>query len=445
MSVIVIMQIPLYFWLLVLSIGSLIMWGYTKKGRIYEYPFLIGIAFAGFVLPQALGIVNNQVFDRSAVDRLLLFGSLCALMCLVGYRLQQRSWQGFGWEFNPRRIEFVAVAMLVAGLVFYNLLWAMTDELRRAGTSGWSGQAVAYNFFADLLRYSLFIGLLLFLRRKSKIGLIVFLLSSYPVLYAVIVRGRRAETAEIVLGVLLAVWFVRGWVVPRWIFVPVALFAMLIASFSAGDYRFRAADGITLEEVREIPWRENVVTVLATGGAELPEALYTIDYAARFGLYDYGAFHWDRLVFNYVPAQLLGGVFKASLYLNLGIGTENISPTAELLQREYNYRVSIGATSTGLRDAFASFGYLGCIKFFIIAYIMSIIYGAAIRGDFVAQLLYLLVVVDAMQAITHNTHWFFGGWPHMLIFLLPALLFARRRKRPGAHAPQLGRLNPDDR
>ena len=53
------------------------------------------------------------------------------------------------------------------------------------------------------------------------------------------------------------------------------------------------------------------------------------------------------------------------------------------------------------------------------------IYAAALEGHFVAQVFYMLIITDALHAITHHTQWFISPWVHMSIFLMPALYYAR--------------------
>ena len=415
----------IYFWIFVGATIGLLIWGLRYRGRIYEFPFLAGVVFAGFVLPQLIGLVlNAAMLPPNALDRLLLMSTLCAAMCWVGYVAASQKWLGFGWQLDQVRLERAAFVLLAIGLCFHVLLRRLPEEA--LASSQWSGTPVAYLFIAQLTDYAFFIGLLLFLQTRSPKALVILALSALPYVHAIVYAGRRAATAEVMLGVLVAVWFIRGRAAARWVFVPLAVIAMLMASFSAGDYRSRARDGVALDEVKSIDWRENVAEVLATGGDELPAALYSMDIIAREKLYDYGTYHWNRFVFNYVPAQLLGAGFKQSLYLTWG------RSGGMSIEYDYGHKVKLGVTSTGMTDAFGSFGYAGCFKFFLIAWIMAHIYGAARRGDFMAQLMYLMVVVDAMHAVTHNTHWFFGSWPHLALFLLPALLYARV---PRGHTP----------
>jgi len=43
--------------------------------------------------------------------------------------------------------------------------------------------------------------------------------------------------------------------------------------------------------------------------------------------------------------------------------------------------------------------------------------------------MYMLIPAYALEAITHTTQRFIDPWPHLAVFLLPALLLARRRAK----------------
>jgi hypothetical protein len=128
------------------------------------------------------------------------------------------------------------------------------------------------------------------------------------------------------------------------------------------------------------------------------------------------------LVFAYVPAQLVGTEFKETLYLPIS------SPAYE----QFFYTPMLGSTQTGFSDAFASFWYFGSLKFFLIAFCMQKLWWAARAGSFMAQLLYMLLPMNALEAITHSTQNFVSPWVHIAIFLLPGSI------SPVAHpAPRL--------
>src|SRR5262249_17269603 len=62
-------------------------------------------------------------------------------------------------------------------------------------------------------------------------------------------------------------------------------------------------------------------------------------------------------------------------------------------------------------------------------FVLQKLWLAAQDGNLTAQLLYMLMPVWALEAITHTTQYFLNPWVHMAAFLLPALLLARRRHR----------------
>src|SRR5262249_37818220 len=153
--------------------------------------------------------------------------------------------------------------------------------------------------------------------------------------------------------------------------------------------------------------------------AELRNAVFNIAAVKRSMKFDLGIFHWNSLVFAYVPRQIVGRDLKESLYL----------PQWDPALEEYFYHPMVGSTWTGLSDAFQSFWYFGVLKFFLIAFVLQKLWLAAQDGNLTAQLLYMLMPVWALEAITHTTQYFLNPWVHMAAFLLPALLLARRRPR----------------
>jgi hypothetical protein len=135
--------------------------------------------------------------------------------------------------------------------------------------------------------------------------------------------------------------------------------------------------------------------------------------------FDFGLSHWNATVFAYVPAQLVGAGIKHALFI----------PIPQPALEEYFYQSPIGSTWTGLSDAFQSFWYFGCLKFFFIAYVMRKFWLAAGNGNLTAQLVYMLIPSYALEAITHGTQRFLDPWVHLAVFLLPLLLLARRRTK----------------
>jgi hypothetical protein len=162
---------------------------------------------------------------------------------------------------------------------------------------------------------------------------------------------------------------------------------------------------------------------------EMKAAAYQMAVIDRLDAHDYGIYHWNRLVFRYVPAQLLGRSFKEAMYLRINGENTRILATDlnDQTYEHFGYRKGMGLTTGGITDAYGSFWYFGFVKFVVIAAIMKRLYLSARRGSFTHQVFYLILIVPAMHIVSHNTNWFFGIMPHMVAFLLPALLYARSR------------------
>jgi hypothetical protein len=290
----------------------------------------------------------------------------------------------------------------------------------------WTGLPVAYLFFARILTYGFALAVLLYARNGSRLALAVAAYGALFYLDRIVIAGRRQDLVEFLTIVLLAFWFQRGWCLPRWAMIIGMLAGGLFIN-SIGDYRSLSMEqrGPQWDKIANIDFVGNLARITEHGGAEVRNAVYNIAAVSRSMELDFGLSHWNLVVFAYVPAQLVGSEIKQSLLI----------PLPQPLQESF-YQPALGSTWTGLSDAFQSLWYLGCLKFFLIAYLMQKLWRAA-RGNLTAQLAYMLMPVYALEAITHSTQRFIDPWIHFAIFLLPALLLSRRRLRKPRQAPQV--------
>jgi len=411
--------------IMITGCAALLWWGCLAKGRIYEFPFLAGATFFGFILPQAVGLLRDRDLPGGALQKTFVMAILCAAMCYVGYVWRKNPLRSFQWSFEQRRLLQVSAVLSAVGAWFFQEISHLPEEL--TGVTQWSGVPVAYLFFAQILSYGFAIAVLLFFKTNSKWALGIALFDACFYLDRIFIAGRRGVALEFVFIVVLGAWFGRGRALPKWAMIS-AILGGTLALHSTGYYR-----GVTLDEegpqwnkVTEIPMVANLRELMANGGNELRNVVYMIEAADETADFDYGLFHWNTLVFNYVPAQVVGEEFKQSLMISLK------DVAADL----FGYEANVGTTRTGLVDSFRSFWYLGCLKFLLIGFVMSKLYSGAVTGNTTAQLYYMLIIVPSLHSITHHTQWFVSPWVHMGIFLLPGLIFARVRKQ------KLARHNP---
>jgi len=223
---------------------------------------------------------------------------------------------------------------------------------------------------------------------------------------------------------LLALWFGRRKAFPRALGLAGMLAGALVIA-STGDYRKISLDreGPSIERIKQIDVVGNLERLMAKGGEEMRNAVYKIHAIDHNMILDFGAFHWNTLVFNYIPAQIVGAEFKQLFILPIE------DPYAFT-----GHTPHTGTTETGMADAFGSFWYLGAFKFFLIALLMKRCYRSAMLGFIPAQLFYMLLMSSSLLSFTHHTQVIVSAWVHMVIFLFPVLLWARRPVRREAHA-----------
>ncbi|SEH27408.1 hypothetical protein [Rhizobium sp. NFR12] len=391
------------------AVCALLAWGMAGKERIYEFPFHVGAVSFAFILVQVPGLAHDYFVTEFAFVRAVAFMIICLLMCWLGWTRNPRPPVILEWTFSETRLLFAAVLLSVAGAYFYLVLSRLPSELTIAVQM--TGAPVIFVFFSRLLVYGLAISALCLARRFSfaALGIVAFDLSF--IFDRIFRSGSRADTVEVCMIFALAWWFYRGRVIPRWAVLFSLLFGTLLMN-SVGDYRAisKGSSGFTFEAMSEIDLIGNTSTVLARGGDEFRNAISRIRHTNETMQFDYGLSHWNRLVFSFVPAQLLGTNFKSSLMVPL-----------PALARDYN--PILGTTETGLADAFQSFWYFGAVKFFLLAYLMRCILTSAEAGEFAGQFVYVLSVVPAMHAISHKTDWILMVWVHMILFAAPILAF----------------------
>jgi hypothetical protein len=395
--------------------GLLLLQGLVRRGAIYEYPFLAGATFAGFALPQFVGLAQNPFLPSGALEATLIMATLCAAMCWIGAAMARPPMLSRGWIFDEKRLLIVSAALTLAGAYFYYTISQLPEEMLK--NTQWTGLPVAYLFFARMLTYGFAIAVLLVVRNGSRVALLLALFGASFYFDSIVIGGRRQDLVEFSTIIMMALWFKRKWCLPRSVMLSGLLLGTLFIN-SVGDYRAATMGdaGPEWNKVLDIDFVGNLERLTNQGGAELTNAVYNIAAASRTMNFDFGAYHWNSMIFSYVPAQLVGHDLKESLYLAL----------ADPAFDEYLYTPPLGSTSTGLSDTFQSFWYFGSLEFFVIAFVMQRLWWAARDGRVMAQLLYMLLLVQALEAITHGTHQFVAPWIHAAIFLLPAMLWARK-------------------
>lgn len=410
---------------------ALLAWGMGVRGRIYEYPFLAGAVVLGWVMPQLVGLADDPFLPPGALEKTLIMTGLCTAMCWLGSIWSLRPAVLLGGRLDQRRLALASLFLSLFGAFFFYKISTLPEEVTRA--TSWSGIAVAYDFFSRVLSYGFVLALLIYLGTRSRLALAVLAFDGLFYFHRIAIAGRRWSMVEFAIAIGFALWLYRRTIPPRLLILAGLVGATLVIN-GIGQYRALTLDreGPRWGDVLEIDLVGNFEDILENGSYEMRNTIFVIEGVARRSAYDFGAFNWNKMIFNFVPAQIVGREFKQALMID--VGSEN--PAYD----EFSYIPHTGTTLTGFSDAFASFYYFGCVKFLVIAVILRKLLLGAYAGSIASQLFYVMLMGPALLSITHHTQWFFSCWLHVAIFVLPVLWLCRAPP-PLAQAapPDLGR------
>ena len=414
----------------IVGIG-LVAWGALEKERLYELPFLMGVMVLTYLVPRLVGasFAADQM-PTGAYERVAIMTILCTGAVYVGYKLPRRPTRYLQWTYDKGRLFWAALVLTGIGAVSHILL----DQLP---PSVWQGQpsgiVVAVLFFTKITYYGLATAVFAYLKTREKRFLLLALLCLFFIFPALVQGLRRVQIAKTAFILGLALWFCWEKIPPRALAIPVLLFAFFLGTSAIGELRGAAADeaGITLRELKSIQWTATIEQKVLSERNSVMVAAHQMALVEEHDRYDLGIFHWNRMVHKYVPNQVFGDSFVNAVFLEVNDESTVVKATDfnEQTYHQYGYRKPLGTTTTGMRDSYGSFGYFGFIKFMLAAAIMKVLYVSARRGSLTHQILYALLLAYALHIASHNTNWFFAEFPHLAIFLLPALWYARSGTR----------------
>lgn len=425
----------LFFVLLALSLRCF-GWGLLKPERLYQFPTLYGAAWLFYMIPQALGVLNNP---GKFPEGVLLDGGpeLALLMCIFSV---QAGWSGY---FSKRLHKKVAlnkqkythysdIRILQTGIVLYfigfyaaYLLASLTGGFIEQFTRGghyqleWTGLPVRYVFFAQMIYPGLLFSCLAYLYRPNLIRAgIFFLFSLYPIATSVFL-GRRSMTVYLLIIIFFSLFFMRRWTPPRPV-VFAGFFAMAIFIVIAPQYRTIMQYGADMEQLREIQIQTEIEEIISGESYAEFDALVVASAAINkekiFGL---GVGFYNAIIAQLVPRQLVGEEFKNALKINLW--EEKVDPV-----KLYSWQIPYGSNPTGVANAFSEFWFFGAFIYFFIAVAIRKLWESALfKGNFSAQIWYVMISLLIPVTVVGSLYIIPGNLLVAYCFVTPMLLYAR--------------------
>jgi len=411
-----------------------------QQGGCLRFSFLCGVLYLAWVVPQLLALHADVVTPEMGLSWLGAMVVLCLAASLIGWWIGLRRGQPNRMPlFIPKDTEISRLFWPAAGLTAFVFLMHVLiglQPLEAREQTQWSGPLTIIAFFLNLAVISLFISLRICLEQRN---LRAFVLAGANILLsgtAAFVGVRRGEIIDFGIAGVAAMWFGPRKRIPiAVLFAGVA--GMAVVTYAIGPLRTAANEiaertgervGLLSPEVwRRVDYSAEFGNALSLS-PDFANATYLIDYSNKWGYYTFGQQSWDRLVFQWVPAQILGAGVKNGLMFG------SFDDYGQI-EAEYGYKTSGGSTTTGFGFAYQEFGLLGFAYFLLIGIVMGRLWSKADAGDIWAQILYVSFAGGALLSVTHHAMFLIVQMP---LFLL-AMFMLRWTVTRGVRKPGLER------
>ena len=417
-------MISVYLIIYLLISAVIIIAALRYKAGYLRYPFWAALTFTGFAIPQFISLANTKAYPGHSLEKYIIMATLCIAATHFGFKSGSRAIPSprferfFSRKMDPSRLRWLSFFYIMIGALFLVRLYSSGAQF---ASQRWEGPWVIYKFLSGFMVYGFVIAADLYLQAGyKKVDMALALSGVMYLLLRSVVHGRRLSAVILFVIICGLLWFRKRKLVPVSLIIAVVVFGLVISA-SMHVYRVTVADKLEFSKLKDIDFIGTFVKSYGEGQAlEVLNGCYVIETTDRTLEFDFGASHWNAAVWAYVPRQLVGLEFKQSLLLPFNV--------QEDLYRIFMYIPKTGATLTGIADCYMSLSYAGCIKFFIIAFILGVLYANAERGSTIAIILYLLLLPHGLVSFTHGTVDFSNSLIMFGLFLVPGLVLCSFRE-----------------
>lgn len=386
--------------------------GFLWSGPGYmSLPTLFSMVILLWVLPQLSAIRTVYPHLSQALVTVYLMTILSMLGTALGWRL------GIGWGTRglrgelpePNRKVLLGTAIILTAIagVTALLIEAQGGDIHGMQT----GIVTILLFFNNLKIVALFLSLYLALRYRSRTSIVLVAVNLLIYMPLILLYFRRRAIIELAVCLVLSFWFARRSLMPRAI-VLAALPLGFVMMFAVRALRTLALDGrnwrfLSLSDLRSVDFRALNPLQDVTLAREMLNAVYFAQLVDQYGVHTWGINTWNRLVFQWVPAQIVGAEIKFGLMFEDSTGGD--------LAVYFSYVQPTGSTETGIANAYIEFSYFGALFFVAIAYVMGRWWARAHRGDPWAMCFFVGGLAAALISVTHYAFYFFNA---MLLYFV---------------------------
>lgn len=396
----------------------LLAWSLCRNDYAFSYATLFAGATLYFIIRGLIAADQYELVPEGTRAVASIYVATCVVCVGLGWSRPFVRLQKFfplSERFPPVEplVKYCVCALLFSAYFAWKLRnhLEVTDagDLTRDG--GWSGPHVIYLFLTQPGYFVTSVAAIAYVVTRKPVFAILAVVAIAVYMLPSVFAGRREKIMEaaILAGLCWTLFSKRP--VPRTVLATGGVVLMLLFS-SIGIYRSSIRNNVGIVEAarqavmsgstHDDPRQEHqeVNNYLAV--------VHSIVYGGRIP--NFGVDYWNKLVFAYVPAQLIGREFKESLQL------PDVSLTREEV-RELGFRSGVGTTFTGFSDTIQAFWFLGPVAFYLLSRYVATIYALACKGSAVCLFAYPFLLIDSTLALTHSLSRPIHGTINLLVFM----------------------------
>jgi hypothetical protein len=369
--------------------------------------------------------------------------SLCAVCCLVGWRIGGRIAWREGSRYLSSRVLLCGVFLLLISWVANYKLAALSGGLRaHFSTEGgysyqWRGLPVRYAFFAQFGGPAFVLLLLAYFARPSPLRAVLCAMACLLPLVTVVLMARRSMCITLGLQLLLALYFSRGKLPPRRL-LPLLAPVALVVLYVAPTYRAHSQLGADHSKILKIDVGHTIRSKFTASGVDaVANATYAVGAVTRIGTYGLGAGFWDGLVGYWVPRQIVGAELKASLQIR------RMDPDVARI-RVYGHARPGHEFYTGPAAVYCELWYFGALFYLGLGIMFRALWeGAVAHRHPPSQALYMILIGPGIVSLAFSPFMFVSEGVRHVLTVLPVFWWASARTRSATPpASQRGQVGP---
>lgn len=420
----------------IISFIIVLFYLFQKNGYL-TVPFLFSCVSLGWLTPQMLTVSRNNFELSDGLQIFSLMSLLCLIFVTIAFELGRRNTPSFQESLREnlsKSLDEATVAFIATALTGFVILMTILLGNQTAAIESrelWTGRITIIYFFHNVKMLSFFLSVCLLLKQPKKLYIVLALANAAIYFPGIFIYFRRRAFFECFFVIALAFFFVRNKTFSR-IVVMAGVFIASIGVFAVGNLRDASYDKATnqyrlpsLSDLEQVDFTNSLPFISDVPSSEVRSGTILVSAADARSELSLGRQSWNRLVFQFVPAQFLGAQFKSSLLF------ENISP--EYLIIDAGYNIHLGSTNTGIAEAFMEFSYMGCLIFAVFSWLLGIAWRYMSAGFIMGGALYVIGIIPFTLSVTaYPIYTVAYAAPQLFMFFLALFTykFVLRANRP---------------